>query len=83
MPSDRAQPILELEGDALINLLLDEIEEDDRLSQAMGIDLSPPAPDPKHAPLVCPPLDVWIRRAEEVHELRERAWRAARRQKKG
>jgi hypothetical protein len=55
------------EGEELVRALLDEIEEDERLSRLIGVDLSPPAPDESHGPVVRPPLAEWLRRAEEVH----------------
>ena len=74
--SDRREPPQELEGDELIAVLLREIEEEEQLSQALGVDLTTPSPDPRQAPLVYGPLEAWLRRSEEIHEFRARARRA-------
>jgi hypothetical protein len=55
------------EGEELVRALLEEIDEDERLSRLVGVDLSPPAPSRSHAPVVRPPLAEWLRRSEEVH----------------
>jgi hypothetical protein len=60
---DRRDP----EGDELVSALLAEIEEDERLSGLIGVDLAPPGPAACHAPVVRPALAAWLRRAEEVH----------------
>jgi hypothetical protein len=73
---DRREPLQEIQGDELIAALLFEIEEEERLSQALGVDLTPPAPDARHAPLVYGPLDAWLKRSEEIHEFRASARRA-------
>jgi hypothetical protein len=83
LPPSRGRPLPDLEGDAVIQVLLAEIEEEERLSAAIGEDLTPPAPKPEHAPARYPPLRVWLERSEEVHALRERAWRAERGRKRG
>src|SRR5262245_61423948 len=46
----RARPLPELEGEPLLRLLLAEIEEEERLGAALGVDLTPPAPSRAHAP---------------------------------
>jgi len=77
-PEMRARPLPEVEGDELIRLLLAEIDEEERLSAALGVDLSPVGPDPSHAPMSYLPLPLWLRRSEEIHAFREQAWRAER-----
>jgi hypothetical protein len=74
----RGQPFPELEGDALIELLLRDIEDEEHLSLLLGVDLTPPAPDSSHAPPVYGPLVEWLRRSEEIHRFREQAFRAER-----
>jgi len=74
----RGQPLPETPGDLLVRELLDEIELDERLGRSIGVDLTPPGPDPAHAPAVYPPLSVWLERADEVQALLEAAWRAER-----
>jgi hypothetical protein len=78
MRLERAQPLPELHGDALIRALLAEIEEDDVLGRSIGVDLTPAGPAPGHAPLVYGPLDVWLQRSEEIHRFLEETWRAER-----
>ncbi len=55
------------QGEDLVRALLEEIDDDERLSALLGVDLSPPAPSPAHAPVGLPPLAEWLRRSEEVH----------------
>jgi hypothetical protein len=74
----RAQPLPDLPGDVLVRELLDEIDLDERLGRSIGVDLTPPGPDPAHAPAIYPPLSAWLERADEVSALREAAWRAER-----
>jgi hypothetical protein len=74
----RGRPLPERPGDVLVRELLDEIELDERLGRSIGVDLTPPGPDASHAPVVYPPLSVWLERADEVSALREGAWRAER-----
>jgi hypothetical protein len=57
----------DLQGEALVREILEQMEEDERLSRLVGVDLSPPGPDPSHAPRVIPNLADWLRRSEEVH----------------
>jgi hypothetical protein len=57
------------QGEELVRALLDEIDEDERLSGLIGVDLSPPAASRSHAPVGLPPLAEWLRRSEEVHAL--------------
>jgi hypothetical protein len=78
--SDRGQPFPDLAGEALVRALLAEIEEEERISRALGVDLTPAGPDPSHAPVIYPPLPVWLERADEVRALEERAWRIERTQ---
>ncbi len=66
-------------GDDLVSTLLAEVEEEQRLSIVLGVDLTAPAPKAEHAPSVYAPLEVWLRRSEEVHLFREQAWRDDRR----
>ena len=75
----RGRPIPDSQGDELLQSLLAEIEEEDRLGALLGIDLTPPGPDRTHAPPIYPPLAEWLRRSEEVHRFLERAYRAKRR----
>lgn len=67
----RGAPLPEIHGDLLVQNALREIEEEEALSYAIGVDLTPAAPDPAHAPLIYAPLDVWLRRSEEIHRFRE------------
>ncbi len=76
---DRGLPLPETEGEELLRQLLDEISEEEALSRAVGVDLTPAPPDPSHAPLVFGPLQQWLERSEEVHRFRELAHRAERR----
>ena len=78
----RGRPLPEIHGDELVKQLLSEIEEEEALSRALGIDLTPPAPDAAHAPRVYGPLHVWLERSEEIHTFREQAHRAERAQRK-
>ena len=61
--------------------LLAQIDEEERLGAALGVDLTPPAPDPSHAPPVYAPLDEWLRRSEEIHRFLQEAYRAEHRQR--
>jgi hypothetical protein len=63
---ERGAPFPEVHGEALLRELLAEIEEEEQLGAALGVDLTPPGPDPSSPPLACGPLDAWLRRAEEV-----------------
>jgi hypothetical protein len=83
MELERAHPLPELHGNALVRALLAEIQEEEALGRSIGVDLTPPGPAPAHAPLVYGPLDVWLRRSEEIHRFREEAWRAERRARAG
>jgi hypothetical protein len=58
-------------GEAVVRALLAEIEEDERLSALIGVDLNPPDPRPEHAPKVYGDLQSWLRRSEEVHRFLE------------
>jgi len=80
MQSDasRGRPLPDLHGEELLRELLAQIEEEERLGAALGVDLTPPAPDPSHAPPVYGPLDEWLRRSEEIHRFREEVYRALR-----
>lgn len=81
MPSrerERGRPLPDIHGEELVRLLLAEIEEEEALSRVLGIDLTPPSPDPANAPPVYGPLDVWLERSEEIHRFREQAFRAER-----
>jgi hypothetical protein len=78
LASPRANPLPELEGPELVRAMLAEIEEEEALSRALGIDLTPPAPSAEHAPHAYPPLAVWLSRSEEIHAHREAGWRADR-----
>jgi hypothetical protein len=60
-------------GDELVLAILAEIEEDERLSELVGVDLAPVGPDPSHAPSVLPSLEDWLRRAEEAYRFLEAA----------
>lgn len=60
---ERCDPV----GDDLVFSILADLEEDERLSALLGVDLGPAAPDPAHAPQVLPDLASWLRRAEEVY----------------
>ena len=62
----RGQAFPEIHGEELVQWFLAQIDEE-RLGVALGVDLTPPASDPSHAPAVYGPLDAWLRRAEEVH----------------
>ncbi len=67
--AERCDPV----GDELVLAILAEVEEDERLSQLVGVDVAAAAPDPGHAPQVLPPLADWLRRAEEVYAFLEAA----------
>ena len=73
--STRGVPFPELEGDELLNYLLSDIEDEERLAFVLGVDLTPACPRPEHAPRVYAPLEIWLRRSEEIHAFRESAWR--------
>jgi hypothetical protein len=73
---NRARPIPDAPGEQIMRELLEEIAEDERLSAALGVDLTPPAPVPMHAPRVYGPLDAWLRRSLEVHRFLEESRRA-------
>jgi hypothetical protein len=79
LATPRANALPEIHGEALVRLLLDEIDEEERLGTALGIDLTPPGPAPSHAPPVYPALDEWLRRSEEVHAFLEARYREERR----
>jgi hypothetical protein len=51
--------------------LLAQIEDEQQLSQRLGIDLCPPSPRPEHAPRVYGDLESWLKRSEEVHRFLE------------
>jgi hypothetical protein len=72
----RGNPLPDLQGSDLIQLLLAEIDEEEELSRAVGMDLTPPSPSADHAPREYGPLSSWLARSEEVHELRQAVWRA-------
>jgi hypothetical protein len=74
----RGRPLPDTAGAELLAELLADIEEEEELSRALGVDLTPPGPRPEHFPRVYAPLDVWLARSEEVHALREAAWSAER-----
>ena len=57
--------------DPILGPILRDIERDDELSRALGVDLTPPGPLPEHAPPAYLPLDEWLRRSEEVHRFLE------------
>lgn len=78
--TQRGQPLLELHGEELVRWLLSQIDEEEQLGAALGVDLTPPAPDPSHAPAVYGPLDEWLRRSEDVHAFLEERHRAERRE---
>jgi hypothetical protein len=75
---DRGRPFRDLHGMELVRDLIREIEEEEMLAQALGVDLKPAGPSREHAPRVYAPLDVWLRRSEEIHRFREERWRAER-----
>jgi hypothetical protein len=77
---ERGTPFPEVHGEELLRQLLAEIEEEERLGAALGVDLTPPGPDPSSPPLAYGPLDAWLRRAEEVHAFLEARHRAERSQ---
>ena len=58
--------------------LLAEIEEEERLSGLLGVDLAPPEPRPEHAPPVYGDLATWLRRSEEIHRYLEKTRRLER-----
>jgi hypothetical protein len=80
---ERGRPLPEIHGDHLISALLREIEEEEQLSRELGVDLTPAGPDPRHAPRTYLSLPEWIRRADEVRELRERDWSLRRARQRG
>ena len=75
---DRGRPFRDLYGAELVRDLLREIEEEEKLAQALGVDLTPAGPSRGHAPRIYAPLDVWLRRSEEIHRFLEERWRAER-----
>ena len=77
----RARPLPDLSGDAVVRELLEQIAEEEELSERLSLDLSPPDPRTEYGPAVYPPLDVWLRRSEEIHRFLEslHAKRSARR----
>jgi hypothetical protein len=82
VPSDRfhrerGNPLPEAGAD-FVAALIAEIEEDERLSAALGVDLTPAAPDPSHAPRSYLRPEKWIERSEEVHSMLEDRWKRAR-----
>jgi hypothetical protein len=79
IPRERAHPLPELRGEALVRALLAEIDEEEALGRSIGVDLTPPGPDPAHAPPVYGPLEVWLQRSEEIHRFCEDVWRSERR----
>jgi hypothetical protein len=72
----RGRPFPEIHGEELVRWFLAQIDEEERLGAALGVDLTPPGPDPSHAPLVYGPLEEWLRRSEEVHAFLEARYRA-------
>jgi hypothetical protein len=74
----RGKPLPDVQGDELVHALLAEIDEEERLGAAIGVDLAPADARPEHASAACPPLAAWLRRAEEVHAYLERQRRAER-----
>jgi hypothetical protein len=78
---ERGRRFPELHGAPLLESLLREIEEEEHLSLALGVDLTPPRPQTLDAARDCP-LDRWLERSLEVHRfLLER--RAAERREAG
>ena len=61
--------------DPVVRQLLAEAAEDEVLSAAVGVDLSPLAPDMARPPGANMPLDEWLRRSEEVHQFLRNARR--------
>ena len=51
----------------MVEVLLAEMAEEERLVERLGISLAPADPHPDHAPRRRLPLDEWLRRSEEVH----------------
>src|SRR2546428_459526 len=45
-PDRRGRPLPDVQGEPLVRERLAEIDEEERLSAAIGIDLAPPAPSP-------------------------------------
>ena len=73
--SERLPPFPpEPSGHEVVQALLRAIEDDERLSASIGVDLTPAAP----APSASQPSDLesWLRRAEEVHRFLEECRRA-------
>jgi hypothetical protein len=66
-PRARARALPDLSGDDVVRELLQQIADEEELSSQLGLDLATPDPRPEHGPTVYPPLDVWLRRSEEVH----------------
>jgi hypothetical protein len=64
--SNRGRPFPELHGAPLLTSLLREIEEEERLSRELGVDLTPPRPQTFDSARDCP-LDRWLERSLEVH----------------
>jgi hypothetical protein len=55
-------------GEPIVDEILRTIEDDEALSAALGVDLTPPGPEPEHAPSVYVSRDAGLSRSEEVHE---------------
>jgi hypothetical protein len=72
-----------MHGDELVRWLLERLDEEEQLGAALGVDLTPPGPDPSHAPSIYPPPAEWLRRSEEIHRFLEEAHRAERRKHSG
>jgi len=51
----------------VVEALLAEIAEEERLTALVGTSVAPADPLPEHAPRRRLPLDEWLRRSEEVH----------------
>jgi len=77
----RARALPDLSGEAVVRELLEQIAEEEELSARLNLDLSPPDPRMEYGPAFYPPLDVWLRRSEEIHRFLElqHAKRSARR----
>jgi hypothetical protein len=63
----RARALPDASGDVVVRELLGQIAEEEELSARLNLDLSPPDPRAEYGPAVYPPLDVWLRRSEEIH----------------
>src|SRR5262245_51012763 len=73
--TDRGEPLPDVHGDALVEELFQQINEEEAISEAIGVDLAPPAPLPEHAPSARLSLEAWWLRSEEVHRFLEEARR--------